>query len=95
MGVMVLSLIVGVLAVARLTRLFTEDRLMVGYREWVLRRYTVNSLPGYFVNCPWCTSIWVAAIVMPIATLFPYAWVIALLAIPAGSMVASLILDRD
>jgi hypothetical protein len=95
MGVLIISLVLGFLAVARITRLLTDDQLTVGYRRWVVKRYGPESLPSYLVHCPWCTSVWVAAPVMPVAVFFPYIWVIALLAIPAASMVAGLMNQGD
>lgn len=87
----VVSLVVAALAVARLTRLLTEDFLTVGYRRWVVTRWGPESKMSYLVHCPWCTSIWIAIPVMPVAVLFPNVWVIAALAIPAASHVAGLL----
>lgn len=92
---LVISLILGVLAVARVTRLLVEDKLTVGYRQWVVRKWGPDSLASYLVHCPWCTSPWIAAPVMPVAALFPNVWIISLLAIPAASMITGLLLDRD
>lgn len=91
---MIVSLIVAALAVARLTRLLTEDRLTVRWRQWVIKRWGPESLASYLVHCPWCMSIYISLPVMPIAALFPYPWVIGILAIPAASMVAGMLLDR-
>lgn len=85
---LVVSLVVAALAVARVTRLLTEDFLTVGYRRWVVSRWGEESKMSYLVHCPWCTSIWVALPVMPIAVLFPNLWVIGALSIPAASLVA-------
>jgi Protein of unknown function (DUF1360). len=93
--VLVVSLIVATLAVARITRLLVEDKLMVGYRQWVVKRWGPESLISYLVHCPWCTSVWVSVPVMPAATIWPNQWVIAAFAIPAASMVAGCLLDRD
>lgn len=82
---LILTLIVAVLAVARLTRLIVEDRIMVWFKQWVVRKFGENSLPSYFVHCPWCVSIWFAAVVMPIAVAWPNRWVLGVLAIPAAS----------
>jgi len=87
-------MVVGVLAVARITRLLVEDQLMVKYRQWVVRKWGETSMVAYLAHCPWCTSIWVAVAVMPIAVLFPVKWVIAALAIPAASMITGLLADR-
>jgi hypothetical protein len=95
MAMLVISLVLGALAVTRVTRLLVDDRLTLRYRVWVRTKWGEDSLPAYFVDCPWCTSIWVSALVMPGAVLYPNQWVIAALAIPAMSMVAGLVLDRE
>lgn len=92
---LVLSLIVATLAVTRITRFLVEDKLMVGYRQWVVKQWGADSLISYLAHCPWCTSFWVALPVMPVATFWPNQWIIAVLAIPAASMVAGCLLDRD
>lgn len=94
MGVLIISLVVAVLAVARITRLLVEDRLTVSWRQWVVRKYGAESMPAYLVHCPWCMSIWVSMPLLPPAILFPYDWVIAILAVPAASMLAGILLDR-
>lgn len=90
----IVSLIVAALAVARITRLLVDDRLTVRWRQWIVRRYGTESLMSYLVHCPWCMSMYLAIPIMPIAALFPYPWVIGILAIPAASMVAGLLNDR-
>jgi Protein of unknown function (DUF1360) len=89
---LILSLVVAALAVTRLTRLLVEDRITVKFRQRVLKRWGEESLPSYFIHCPWCMSIWVAALIMPVAAIWPNQWVIAILAIPAASLVAGLVL---
>lgn len=93
-GVLVISLVVAFLAVARLSRLVTEDSLLIGLRRRVVKRWGAESKATYLVHCPWCMSIWISALVMPIAVIFPNVWVIAALSVPAASMVAGLLLDR-
>ena len=89
--VLTVSMLVGMLAVARLTRLLVDDEITVGIRRWVIKRWGEESKLTYFIHCPWCTSIWIGALVMPPAVLFPYIWVVAILAVPASSMVAGLL----
>jgi hypothetical protein len=38
-------------------------------------------------------SLWISVPVMPVAVLFPNIWVVAVLSVLAGSMVAGLLLD--
>lgn len=91
---LILSIVVALLAVTRITRLLVEDRLTVGYRQWVVRRWGGESMLGYLVHCPWCTSIYIAIPIMPVAVIWPNRWVIAVLAIPAASYVTGRLLDQ-
>ena len=93
MYMLVLSLVVAALAVARVTRFFTEDRLAVKLRQWVVQRWGADSLPSYFIHCPWCVGMWMSVLVVP-AVLFPYPWVVAIYAVAAVSMTTGLLLDR-
>ena len=95
MNVLLISLIVGFVAVTRLTKLMVDDKIMVGYRRWIINRWGKDSMAAYWAHCPWCTSMWVSLLVMPVAAIWPNQWVIAGLAVPAGSMIAGLILDRE
>lgn len=81
----------GMLAVARLTRLLVDDEITVDIRRWFVKRYGEEAKITYFIHCPWCTSIWIGAFVMPVAALVPSSWTIAALSIPASSMVAGLL----
>lgn len=87
----VVCLVTAMLAVARITRLLVSDELLVGYRRWVVNRFGTESKITYLVHCPWCTSIWVAALVMPEAVIWPNKWILAALSIPAASMIAGLL----
>lgn len=82
---MIVALVLAALTVARVTRFLTEDRLSVSYRRWAVQKWGENSLQSYLVHCGWCTSIWVATPIMPVAVLFPSVWLVAVLAIPAAS----------
>lgn len=95
MSVIVLSLVVGVLAVARLSRLLTTDRLTIAYRRFIVNKWGNDSMPSYLAHCDWCTSMWLAILIMPMAVLFPYTWVIGILAVPAASLVAGLLLSKE
>jgi hypothetical protein len=95
MDVLIFSVAVAMLAVARITRFLVEDRLTVSWRQWVIRRFGAESLPSYLVHCPWCMSFWVGLALMMWPALYPYPWVIGLYAIPASSMIAGLLVDRE
>jgi hypothetical protein len=60
------GLVVGALAVARLTRLITEDELtqplrqrITGWAEGTAQRRARPAV-GYLVTCPWCVSPYLA-----------------------------------
>lgn len=95
---LVLSLIVAALAVARLARLVAEDQITVGFRRMVVNRFGPEGWLTKLVHCaPWCMSVWFS-ILMPVAVAFPNRWVIGVLSIPAGSMAAAIFLraaDRE
>lgn len=91
----VLSLVLGIAAVARLTRFIVEDQLAIGIRRYVVNKWGEESMLSYFVHCPWCVSIWWSVPVMPVAVLYPNQWVIAALAIPAASLVTGLIFSKE
>jgi Protein of unknown function (DUF1360) len=61
------TLAVGALAVHRLTRLAVEDELTRPGREAVAKwaEGTAERVAwprlAYFVTCPWCVSVWLAA----------------------------------
>lgn len=91
---LIVSLVVATLAVARITYFLTEDLLSNGYRRWVVNRFGDQSKPAYLAHCPWCTSVWVAALIMPAAVLWPNRWVVMALSVPAASMISGLLIDR-
>jgi len=94
----------AILAVARITRLFVEDRILLSWRQWMIRRFGETSLAAYLTTCPWCVSIYVAAVVMPATVwltfhaLSPQPWYVTVLtsalSIPAASHVAGM-LNRE
>jgi hypothetical protein len=96
MPVLIVSLVVGMLAVGRLTRLLVDDEITVGIRRWFVKKYGEDHKLTYFIHCPWCTSIWIAALIMPALALLVMgiSWlsvVLAFLLIPATSMAAGLL----
>jgi Protein of unknown function (DUF1360) len=92
---LITSLVLAVLAVARLTRLLVSDKLTLGIRQRVVREWGIDSKFSYLIHCPWCMSVWVALLVMPPAVLWPNRWVIAALAIPAASYVTGFLANRE
>lgn len=72
---------VDALAVYRLTKLITEDKLTEEMRKivgdkfpWVVDKRTGQkrmSLVEYLVNCPWCVSIWAAGFIFTLRKVSP------------------------
>jgi len=59
------TLLLAMLATARLTRLVTTDRVFLAPRRWLLRRliarYGENHLLPYLITCDWCVSVYTGA----------------------------------
>jgi hypothetical protein len=70
-----LDLLVDGLATERITRLVVDDKLTEPIREYIWRNHPPEETKiGYFVTCPWCTSIWAAALVVAGRTVAPKTW---------------------
>lgn len=92
---LIVSLVVAALAVTRLTRLVVDDQITIGFRRWIFNKLGEDHSVSYLITCPWCSSVWIAAMVMPVATLWPNRWVIGALSIPAASLIAGRLLEKD
>lgn len=62
-----LTVLLTVLAVARLTRLVTEDKILEKPRDWVLDRVDPLGMLTYLLGCPWCVSVYLGAAAAPVA----------------------------
>lgn len=71
--------------IARVTRFINADVLAEPLRDWVVRRYGADSRPAYLMTCPWCASIWVAAVVVPLAVRFGDRWWLRALGVGAAA----------
>lgn len=56
----IITALLGLFAVVRVTRLLTVDQLFDGWRSFWLDRYGVNWFV-YLIHCPWCLSVWIGA----------------------------------
>lgn len=90
-------LIIIALGTARATRLVTSDTITEAPR----RRLTLWTDDGplrpglfYFITCPWCVSIWLAAALVTLAYFWPLPVAFAC-AILTASLVAGLVGDRS
>jgi len=77
-----ITLIVGALATARLTRLVTTDRITQTPRGWALRKLDPSGLLAYLIVCDWCVSAYTGGTVVGVILLGgqPGFWVLAALA---------------
>ncbi len=66
-----IELIEDGLAVYRLTRLVTTDRITQPLRDAAADR---NETLGYLAGCDWCSSLWLALGVAGVSALAPRAW---------------------
>lgn len=73
-----LWVVVDALAVYRLTRLVTTDTVMAWPRAWLSgalhRSPPKRRRTFFFLTCPWCTSIWLAAGVVALTRYVPREW---------------------
>jgi hypothetical protein len=59
------TFVILALAAFRITRLITTDRIFDSLREKIWNKFPPNRVNiGYLITCDWCTSIWVAPIVI-------------------------------
>lgn len=56
-----LSLVLTSLAVARVTRLIYSDYISMPIRQWVMKRNGEEGWWTFGIHCPKCVSVWVAA----------------------------------
>ena len=97
MGVLIILLVLGILATARLTRFIVEDRLAVSWRRAVIRKWGEDSLGSYLIHCPWCMSLWIGIPVIGTSVLLPHFfpsltyWFVAALGILAASYITGLL----
>jgi len=62
----VLIIVLAALAVARVTRLVTEDKLLEPLRFWLGKKWPAESQRLYLFHCPWCFGMWVSIAAAPI-----------------------------
>jgi hypothetical protein len=93
---LMLNLIVATLAVTRITRLFTTDKITVGYRRWVINKWGAESWQSVLAHCDWCFSIWVSLIVIPAVVLLSGgSLLLAALSVPAASYVTGFLISKE
>lgn len=88
-----ITLLIGALATARLTRLVTTDRITAGPRSAILRRLPDGSLWAYLLVCDWCLSMYLGAGVA--AALWAWDWSVWPLAALAFSYMAGWLASKE
>lgn len=93
---LIVQIVVAMLAVARLTRLLTQDKITIKIRQWIINRWGADSWQSTLIHCEWCTSIWVSLLVMPVVVLVSGGGVLlALLSVPAASYVTGFLISKE
>jgi hypothetical protein len=82
--------VLNALAVHRLTVLVYEDKITEPIRDRFYKRWNPAETWTYLFTCPWCISIWVAAIAVAGTLLIPIIW-LPLAALLALSSITGLI----
>lgn len=86
-----LWLLVDALAVSRLARLITKDLICHPIRMWFKRHLGDK---GYdFIQCPWCTGMWISAGTVALTRFIPTVWVYPAVML-AFSMTAGFLAER-
>jgi len=90
------SLILMTLAVARVTRLVTADRIMLFLRRWVVDKFGDESEVSYLFHCRACASVWIAipAAFMWGSLTLPLHWWWLMLPAWMGMSYATILLSR-
>lgn len=80
------DLVLIALAIFRLIRLFTYDRITQFVRDWFVGA-SENSLAqtlGVLINCPWCIGLWFSWIMVTFYFASIYSWPVILILALAG-----------
>lgn len=79
------------LACARITRLFTGDKISEKWRHRVIKKYGEGSLRAYWAFCEWCLGMPVAVVGGVVWALTTLPWQSWWLAVPAALAISHLI----
>ena len=68
-------LLVNILAVHRMTHLVIDDKITEPLRDKIFDKFgQPHETWTYLLTCPWCASIWVAALAVAGILWFPLVW---------------------
>lgn len=83
-----LTYIVLTLATFRVTRFITTDFLFDPMRQWIWKKFPPETTKiGYLITCSWCSSFWVAAIIIAAYLLAPSITFVVSLVLSISSIV--------
>lgn len=66
-----LTLLSDTLAVYRLTKLVTDDKLTEDLRDLVFDKFPAGHKLRYLITCGWCVSIWAALAILTLRKISP------------------------
>jgi Protein of unknown function (DUF1360). len=83
----VASVAIDALATYRLTRLLQQDTLppLLAIRDRLMARYGASPW-SELLNCPWCLSVWLGAVVAVLRRVCPRLWGLAAHALAASAV---------
>jgi hypothetical protein len=91
MTIDIFTYVILALAAHRLTRLITTDTIFSALREKIWNKFPPNKVNiGYLITCDWCTSLWVAGILIPAYLLAPAVVFVVSLVLATSSIVGFL-----
>ena len=65
------ALATDIIATYRLTKLVTDDKVLEDFRSYIYWKFPRESKISYFIGCPWCISIWAAAVIFALRRIDP------------------------
>lgn len=65
------ALATDIIATYRLTKLVLEDKITEDFRNYIYEKFPRGSKVSYFIGCPWCVSIWAAAVIFALRRIDP------------------------
>lgn len=90
------TLLLLLLATARLTRLVTTDRITQAPRHWIIGKLPEESLAAYLIVCDWCVSVYTGAVMAGTWWAWgAHTWYTAVLAALAASYAAGFLAQRE
>jgi hypothetical protein len=87
MEISIVQFIILTLATYRLSRLIVEDTVTEPLRDAIWNRFNPSQGIGYLITCYWCTSFWVASLLVLMFIIVPVPTTAMALILALSSMV--------